>query len=58
MELEGSSILEALAERGLVEEFYEAIDSDDVTKIKKILRDADIPEDKIFLVLQAISLDS
>lgn len=57
MEFEDSTILEKLAQHGLVDEFYEAVDSDDPKKIKNLLRSAEVPEDRITLVLLAIGLE-
>lgn len=57
MEFEDSTILEKLAQHGLVDEFYEAVDSDDSVKIKRLLRSAEVPEDRITLVLLAIGLE-
>ncbi len=47
-------ILEELASRGLLEEFYEAVDADDVGKIARLLRSVDFDEETIRNVLEKI----
>lgn len=51
---EGSIILEKLSEFGLVDEFMEAVDSDNFPRIISILREADIEEDDITRILDEI----
>ena len=51
---EGSLILEKLAAIGLVEEFYEAVDADDLRKVTILLRKADVDEETIQVVIQKI----
>ena len=41
---EGSIVLEILAELGLLDEFYEAIDSDDISAAISLMRSAQIDE--------------
>ena len=41
---EGSLVLEKLAEVNLVDEFYAAIDSDDIPKVIQLLRSAEVNE--------------
>jgi hypothetical protein len=55
MNFEGSLILEELASRGLVEDFYAAVDADDLPKIVSILRSAGIDDEKIREVLKEIT---
>lgn len=52
---EGSEILEKLAEHDLVDDFLEAVDSDDFSKIVKILRRANVDEEMIKLVLEELT---
>lgn len=54
-DFEGSLILEKLAAIGLVEEFYEAVDSDNLSLIKILLRKAEVNEEEIQMVLQKIT---
>lgn len=54
-EFEGSELLEKLAEHDLVDDFLEAVDSDDFGKIVKILRQADVNEEMIKLLLEELT---
>lgn len=51
---EGSILLEKLAEIGLVDQFFEAVDSDDFSTITNLLREADIDEESIQIVIKKI----
>lgn len=53
-DLEGSLILEKLASLDLVDEFFEAIDSDDLVKITALLKEADIDDETIRWVMDQI----
>ena len=53
-DFEGSRILEQLAARGLVDDFLEAIDSDDVEGIISLLRDAEVDDESIQVVLKKL----
>lgn len=53
-DFEGSLILEELASRGRLEDFYDAIDSDNLGKIVSLLREVDIDEETIQVVLGKI----
>lgn len=50
-DFEGSLVLEKLAEHGLLEAFYEAIDDDDFLKAASLMRRAQIDEDSVKLTL-------
>lgn len=50
-ELEGSLILERLAEVGKVDAFFEAIDSDDFEKVRQLMRKAGIDSETIQMVI-------
>lgn len=52
--VEGSELLEELASRGLLEAFYEAVDNDDLGKIKGLLRSIGMDEETIKSVLDQI----
>ena len=52
IEFEGSIILEKLSEQGLLDEFYEAVDSDDFTLVQQILESAGFESDTIEQVLE------
>jgi hypothetical protein len=54
MNLEETEILAELASRGLLEDFYEAVDADDLARIVRILRSIDIDEQTIKTVLDEI----
>lgn len=51
---EGSIILEKLATLNLLDDFFEAIDSDDMKEVILLLRQADIDEETIEEVLSQI----
>lgn len=51
---EGSKILEKLAEINRLDDFFEAIDSDNFSKIKSLLKQAQIDTQTASLVLKKI----
>ncbi|MBC7370886.1 MAG: hypothetical protein H7326_04930 [Bdellovibrionaceae bacterium] len=51
-DFEGTLVLEKLAEIGKVDAFFEAIDADDLTKAKSLMKRANIDSNSIQLVLQ------
>lgn len=51
-ELEGSLVLEKLAEIGSVDEFFEAIDADDFDAAKRLLKSAGVDARTIQQVLK------
>lgn len=53
-DFEGSLVLEKLGAIGLVEDFFEAIDSDDFKSAISLLQDADVDEETIRAVLKKI----
>lgn len=53
-DFEGSIVLEKLAEQGLVEEFYQAIDEDNFFKATTLMRRADLDEDLILKTLSKL----
>ncbi len=54
MEFDGTVILEELASRGLLDEFFEAVDNDDLVRVYKILESVDVDEETIRIVLEKI----
>ena len=52
MKLEGSEVLEKLAEVGKVQEFYDAVDKDDFHAVEGLLEFANVDEDTIAWVLK------
>ena len=54
-DFEGTLILEKLAEIDKVDDFYEAIDSDDFEKAKSLMRQASIDNESISIVLAKMS---
>ncbi len=50
-DFEGSLILEKLAEMDLVESFFEAIDNDDFSLVKKLMKSAKIDSQSIEIVV-------
>lgn len=55
IDLEGSLVLEKLAEIGQLEAFYEAVDSDDLERAAKLLKRAHIPPEAVAAVLQQMA---
>ena len=53
-DFEGTLVLEKLAEIDRVEEFFEAIDADDVRRAVALMREADVDEDTIAVVVEKI----
>ncbi len=53
-DFEGTLLLEKLAEKGLVDSFYEAVDSDDLTKVKRILKLVGVDNETLAMVLEKI----
>lgn len=53
-DFEGSLILEKLAALDLVDDFFEAVDSDDLVRVTALLKKADIDEETIHWVLDQI----
>ena len=54
MDLEGSEVLEKLAEIGKVEAFYQAVDADDFGKITSLLKKAGVDSKTISQVIEQI----
>ena len=54
-EFEGTLVLEKLAEIDKVDEFFDAIDSDDFQKVQKLLKKAKVDSATIAMVLQKMS---
>ncbi len=54
-DFEGTLVLEKLAEIGKVDEFFEAIDSDDFDAVRLLMRRARIDTETIAQVLQKMS---
>lgn len=53
-DFEGSLILEKLASLGLVDDFFEAVDSDDLSEVISLLEQAEIDEDSIRVVIKKL----
>ncbi len=53
-ELEGSLVLEQLAAIGVVDEFYEAVDADDVQRAVALMRRANVDAETIAAVVKKI----
>jgi len=53
-ELEGSLVLEQLAAIGKVDEFYEAIDADDIQRAVALMRRANVDAETIAAVVKKI----
>ena len=51
-EFEGTLVLEKLAEIGAVEEFFEAIDADDLGRAKALMKRARVDSETITVVLK------
>ena len=50
-DFEGTLVLEKLSEIGKVDDFYEAVDSDDFTLARKLMKQAGLDLDTIEIVL-------
>jgi hypothetical protein len=53
-DFEGTVVLEQLAAIGKLDEFFDAIDSDDVTRAVKLMRRANVDAKTIAVVVQKI----
>lgn len=53
-DFEGTEVLERLAEIGKVEEFFDAIDADDVERAVRLMRRAEIDAGTIAVVVRKI----
>jgi hypothetical protein len=51
-DFEGTLVLEQLAEVGMVEEFFEAIDADDVERAMRLMKRANIDASTIAVVVK------
>lgn len=51
-DFEGTLVLEQLAEIGKVEDFFEAIDADDVPRAVSLMRKANVDEPTIAIVVE------
>ena len=54
-EFEGTLVLEKMAEIDRLDDFFEAIDSDDLVKAKSLMRKANIDSETIAIVLKKMS---
>lgn len=54
-DFEGSLVLEKLASLDLVDDFFEAVDSDNFKEVVSLLRQADVDEETITMVLNKMS---
>lgn len=54
LDFEGTLVLEKLATLDLVDDFFEAIDSDNIHEVESLLRQADIDEETIEEILRQI----
>ncbi len=54
-DFEGTLVLEKLAETNSVEEFFEAIDSDNFEKARTLMRDAGVDLETIAIVLKKMA---
>ena len=53
--VEGTLVLEKLAEIGKVEAFFEAVDADDFEKAKSLMRKAGVDRETVAIVLKKMS---
>jgi len=51
-DFEGTLVLENLAESDMIDEFFDALDSDDTARAKELMESAGIDEKTISIVLQ------
>ena len=57
-EFEGTLVLEKLAERNILDAFYEAVDADDFPRAKTIMKNAGIDPETIAIVLRKMADDT
>jgi len=53
-DFEGTIVLEALAEIGRVDDFFEAIDADDIEAAVELMREAELDRETIAIVVKKI----
>jgi len=53
-DFEGTLVLEALAEIGRVDDFFEAIDADDIEAVVELMREAELDRETIAIVVKKI----
>lgn len=54
-DFEGTLVLEQLAAIGKVDEFFEAVDADDMERAKALMREADVDTSTIAIVLRKMA---
>ncbi|MEW6055500.1 MAG: hypothetical protein AB1540_02720 [Bdellovibrionota bacterium] len=54
-DFEGTLVLEKLAEINKVDDFFEAIDSDDFSKARSLMKEANVDSETIAIVLKKMS---
>lgn len=54
-DFEGTIVLEALAEIGRVDDFFEAIDADDIEAAVELMREAELDRETIAIVVKKIA---
>jgi hypothetical protein len=54
-DFEGTLVLEKLAEIGMVDDFFDAVDSDDFARARSLMKRANIDEETITLVLKKMN---
>lgn len=54
LDFEGTLVLEKLASVNLVDDFFEAVDSDNLYQVETLLRQAEVDDDTIEEVLRQI----
>lgn len=53
-DFEGSLVLERLSEMGMLDEFFEAIDTDNASQVRRILKIANMDNETIEMVLKKL----
>ena len=56
-DFEGTLVLEKLAEIGKVEDFFDAVDSDDFQKAARLMKKAGVDSETIQVVLDKMNID-
>lgn len=54
-DFEGTLVLEKISEIGKLDDFFEAIDSDDFSKVKSLMKRAGVDADTIAIVMKKMS---
>jgi hypothetical protein len=57
-DFEGTLVLEKLSSIGKIDDFFEAVDSDDFERAKSLMKEAHVDSESIAIVLKKMAEDS